>query len=62
MPTYVLWLIGIIGALVVLVAIVIVCLVHYAREGAHNAGKLEVHESLLTEAKDEAQKERIRNL
>jgi hypothetical protein len=44
------------------VVVLIVVIVHYAREGAHNAGKLEVHESLLTEAKDEAQKERIRQL
>ena len=38
-------------ALVGLDIILIVCLVHYAREGAHNAGKLEVHEEMMNEAK-----------
>lgn len=38
-------------ALVGLNVILIVCLVHYAREGAHNAGKLEVHEALMDEAR-----------
>jgi uncharacterized membrane protein len=56
-----LMMVGILAELCVIVVLIVV-IVHYAREGAHNAGKLEVHESLLTEAKDEAQKERIRQL
>ena len=56
-----LMMIGILAELCVIVVLIVV-VVHYAREGAHNAGKLEVHESLLTEAKESAHQERIRNL
>lgn len=43
-------MIGILAELAVIVVLICVT-VHYAREGAHNAGKLEVHESMLEEAK-----------
>jgi hypothetical protein len=41
---------GILAEMAVIVVLIVV-IVHYAREGAMNAGKLEVHESMLEEAK-----------
>jgi hypothetical protein len=56
-----LMMVGILAELCVIVVLIVV-IVHYAREGAHNAGKLEVHEGNIQEAKDSAMKERIRQL
>jgi hypothetical protein len=45
-----LMMVGILAELAVIIVLIVVT-VHYAREGARNAGKLEVHESMFEEAK-----------
>jgi hypothetical protein len=56
-----LMMVGILAELCVIVVLIVV-IVHYAREGTYYRGRCEVYEGNIQDAKDDAQKERIRQL
>jgi hypothetical protein len=56
------WSMGMNAVQCLTIVALIVVIVHYAREGTYYRGRCEVYEGNIQDAKDDAQKERIRQL
>jgi hypothetical protein len=56
------WSMGMNAAQLITIIVLIVVIVHYAREGTYYKGRCEVYEGNIQEAKESAHQERIRQL